>query len=205
MTYNTTHIDECEQYYTDEEKRVTRERQQLKKAMQQLVLGHDDSAERNEIATNGYKYKLFPTLTPKNPNNSVSKLVKDANILLQALMESSGRNGCQLEGYAVLEEQKFRCGFLVPHIHLMLRSPKKGINSMKDKNLINKIYTLACDGNQPLFSPQGIDIQRVYNKSGLLEYITKTADKKSRNRDFITPLNDDGLLDINLILMGIKQ
>jgi len=202
MKDNNTDTQYFDSLLTDDELRKRNEKEQYGNAWKHLAIGQAISADALEIKKSGHKYKLFLTLTPKNPNSGVRKLVNDANQLLKMLLASLKRQGIRLEGYAALEKQKFRCGHLVPHLHLMLRSSKKGINSMSDEKLKNRIYSLACDSKPSLFSPKGIDVQRVYNKSGLFNYISKTASDKSFNRDFITPLNDDGLLDVNLVAMG---
>lgn len=202
MKNNNTDTQYFDSLLTDDELRKRNEKKQYNSAWKHFAVGQSVSADALEIKKDGHKYKLFLTLTPKNPNSGIRKLVKDANHLLKLLLSSLKQKGVQLEGYVALEKQKFRCGHLVPHIHMILRSPKKGINSISDEKLKNKIYSIACDSKPSLFSPKGIDVQRVYNKSGLFNYISKTANDKSFNRDFITPLNDDGLLDVNLVAMG---
>jgi len=150
------------------------------------------------------RYKLFLTLTPLNPNDGERKLIQDGNALLTMLMDTLHPSCPPMVGYVALEHQKLRCGHYVPHLHFMLRSPKKGINSISDRKLHNRILAMACDKNSPLFHRKGIDVQRIYNKSELYDYITKTSTHNQNGYDFLTPLNTNGLMDINLVMMGAK-
>tara|TARA_R110002167_G_scaffold54498_1_gene155285 strand:- start:27348 stop:27929 length:582 start_codon:yes stop_codon:yes gene_type:complete len=185
---------------TAEDKKTKKHRKDFADAWKSMVA--DEGVSVNKSAA--IRYKLFLTLTPYNPNDGVRKLIEDGNALLTMLMGTLHPNCAPLVGYVAIEHQKLRCGHYVPHLHFMLGSPKKGINSVSDRKLHNRILTIACDTDTPLFNRKGIDVQRIYSKSELYEYITKTSTHNQNGHDFLTPLNANGLMDINLVMMGAK-